>query len=826
MKKFVSFTIALMMMLSMIMITPASASTLGLDDNKIYVKIEDKYYEVEKGDIVTYDMTLKYEDAKIGSIDVRIPYDSDGLKFVPDLDEYGDVDAAVIFPVTQYATVYNFNKTNEILFNYSSINGIRFNTDDSKVFSGKFEVITDTPGVYEINGYFQTLADNKMNKIVYEGDVIQEFESEASIPELEPIYPDETPTDEPSSDEPSSDEPSSDEPSSDEPSSDEPSSDEPSSDEPSSDEPSSDEPSSEEGTTEEPSSDDTTGEEQPEIPTDPVEPEKVYIKADGVYYEAKKGDVFTYKYGISKEGGLTISTIQTDLHYDSKGLEFVPQYDEYGDYDVEAMFPVIGKKVVYNFNMDSLIKYNYMDINGTKIEDGSLIFCGTFKVTADSGVYDIYSDLMYLQDETGCVIVAASVKFDECKENTDCPELVKADIEPEVEDDPTAGMKAIHIVNSAQWTTTSIRAIVSDGIISESIFMRKIPLKAPNGAEVYKAYVDRKYKTVYFSANSKDTTATVGILDGGFYDNKACKWYADINDIPQDAPITIKYKVNLINSANWPESGLKAYAVKKVDGVITEEVEVPVGYIAAQAPNGAQIFRVQIESDYEYVYFKAATGARTAVLEYKPDWFYDNFRNEWYENLEDRPAEDSTEEPSSEEPTTEEPSSDVVSSEEPTSSDEASSEESSSIDEPTYEDPSVDEPTSEEPTEDLSSEEEPSSGQEPPSGDDPTDEPSSEEPSSEEPSSEDSSSDGEPDTPIDPDIPSQPSGGQGLLGDVDGNGKVEVLDATLIQRREALFDKLTDEQLELADTNKDGVVNVLDATMIQRFAAKFITSFD
>ena len=61
-----------------------------------------------------------------------------------------------------------------------------------------------------------------------------------------------------------------------------------------------------------------------------------------------------------------------------------------------------------------------------------------------------------------------------------------------------------------------------------------------------------------------------------------------------------------------------------------------------------------------------------------------------------------------------------------------------------------------------------------------------------------------------------------ILGDVDGDGKVSIMDATEIQRHIAQLTTITDDRLSCADANKDGQVNVLDATHIQRFIAQLI----
>ena len=63
------------------------------------------------------------------------------------------------------------------------------------------------------------------------------------------------------------------------------------------------------------------------------------------------------------------------------------------------------------------------------------------------------------------------------------------------------------------------------------------------------------------------------------------------------------------------------------------------------------------------------------------------------------------------------------------------------------------------------------------------------------------------------------------LGDVDGDGEITILDATVIQRHLAKLTTLSETQLLVADTDKDGAVTILDATVIQRFLAKLITEF-
>lgn len=63
------------------------------------------------------------------------------------------------------------------------------------------------------------------------------------------------------------------------------------------------------------------------------------------------------------------------------------------------------------------------------------------------------------------------------------------------------------------------------------------------------------------------------------------------------------------------------------------------------------------------------------------------------------------------------------------------------------------------------------------------------------------------------------------LGDVDGNGEVSILDATIIQRHVAQLEFIKEERLPYADTDKNGKVSITDATMIQRLVAQLITEF-
>ena len=65
-----------------------------------------------------------------------------------------------------------------------------------------------------------------------------------------------------------------------------------------------------------------------------------------------------------------------------------------------------------------------------------------------------------------------------------------------------------------------------------------------------------------------------------------------------------------------------------------------------------------------------------------------------------------------------------------------------------------------------------------------------------------------------------------LLGDVNNDGAVDILDANIIQRYDAQFDvSAYAEYLYLGDVNGDGDIDILDATLIQRYDAGMTVKF-
>lgn len=64
-----------------------------------------------------------------------------------------------------------------------------------------------------------------------------------------------------------------------------------------------------------------------------------------------------------------------------------------------------------------------------------------------------------------------------------------------------------------------------------------------------------------------------------------------------------------------------------------------------------------------------------------------------------------------------------------------------------------------------------------------------------------------------------------MLGDVNGDSKVDVNDATMVQMIAAELLVPNDVQKLAGDVNRDGKVDINDATLIQQFAAEIIEHF-
>ena len=68
-------------------------------------------------------------------------------------------------------------------------------------------------------------------------------------------------------------------------------------------------------------------------------------------------------------------------------------------------------------------------------------------------------------------------------------------------------------------------------------------------------------------------------------------------------------------------------------------------------------------------------------------------------------------------------------------------------------------------------------------------------------------------------LPAEPDA---VLGDVNGDGEIDITDATAIQKYLAELIELNSEQKNAADTNGDGEVDITDVTQIQKYIAELI----
>ena len=71
----------------------------------------------------------------------------------------------------------------------------------------------------------------------------------------------------------------------------------------------------------------------------------------------------------------------------------------------------------------------------------------------------------------------------------------------------------------------------------------------------------------------------------------------------------------------------------------------------------------------------------------------------------------------------------------------------------------------------------------------------------------------------------KPFGESYVIGDLNGDDSVDVIDATLIQKYAAESAALTPEQKLIADVNNDNAVDALDATDVQKFSTEKLENF-
>ena len=64
-----------------------------------------------------------------------------------------------------------------------------------------------------------------------------------------------------------------------------------------------------------------------------------------------------------------------------------------------------------------------------------------------------------------------------------------------------------------------------------------------------------------------------------------------------------------------------------------------------------------------------------------------------------------------------------------------------------------------------------------------------------------------------------------LIGDVNFDGVIDILDSVLVQRRATDSIDFDEKQAYAADVNDDGVIDILDAMDIQKYSVNMIKEF-
>ena len=743
MKKFISLLLTFMVVLSMITAIPfaANAATSNLDPNRVYVQVGDEYFEVKKGDIFEYVFTLEYPDAKIGSLDLRIPYDTDGLDFVPTLDEYGDDDMDAMFPVLGDSVIYNFKRDGEILFNYSHIRGKSFNSSNNVVFKGNFKVTADK-GVYAINGYLYTLADKDVNSIVFKGETIIEHTCAQDIPKLTPVDPNTEPPTGESSEEIETEEIT--------------------------DIPSSDIPTDPSTEPDEEETDDVS-----ETPTDPsVQPSEIETEEPSETIEPTEPPTGESSEEIETEEITDIPSSEIP----SEDIEDVSFYFinsckwttvcAFGIIDTEntdVLWPGVQMEYVFTSTENH-------DVYLVTISAKYVIFNDPI-TESQTRMIEIQPDMFYDCESGMWIDSVEPVKPTE--EKTEAPTIA-----PTTRPDESI---TVYLINSKDWTYQNIYLWNDVDSIAAwpGLAMIYTGQTASNGAPIFKFTCKKYYANVIFNSGvGGEQTADLMLENGKYYDNLTDQWYdtPDMVEIPIDPPTipsetptdppatddepeiepTEEESTEIIEpteapSSEAPSEDESTEPSEEPTEKPTEQIKVYLidkagwggGHVYAWNENGEQhnpwpgstmtfegafgdydVFSYTFDEAYDYIIFNnGAEGDQTDNLDFVINGVFNNKRMEW-DVVPDDPSENPSEDP-------------IEPSEKPS------------------EDPN------------------PSEGEE-----------------------------------------------EKLMGDINGDGKITVFDATLLQRFIAKMDELTEEQLSICDMDNDGQIKVFDATILQRIVAK------
>lgn len=135
-----------------------------------------------------------------------------------------------------------------------------------------------------------------------------------------------------------------------------------------------------------------------ESPTE-VDPQGLYIKADGTMYKVEQGGMYQYTFYLTVPSA-KVSGMGTSTFYDTDGLEVVIPTTKYGYDDLNAVFPIFGEFMTANLRgLKGELCYVYASMNGLWLNtEDCVAMTISFKVTASSGVYEINTFIKELFD--------------------------------------------------------------------------------------------------------------------------------------------------------------------------------------------------------------------------------------------------------------------------------------------------------------------------------------------------------------------------------------------------------------------------------------------
>ncbi len=335
----------------------------------LFLNVDGTKYPVEQGETYTYEfkLTVPGDGVKISSFDAQTNYDTAGIELVPFMDgEY--VDDTKHFPSFK-SVISNFDIPGEVYYNYSNYKGVALN--DSVIFIAQFKV-TASEGTYDITTMIKTMADTKMNALVYNYEKKGDFTAEYRLVDyVQPPLPTVPTEPEPTQPEPTQPEPTQPEPTEPEPTQPQPTQPEPTQPQPT----------------------------QPQ-PTQPEPVDELFVKVDGELVPVVKGETYTYTYYLTVP--TEVRAIDASTWYDTEGLDVVPALNNYGAEDASKMFPNLPSSLVYNVTgEDGEILYNFSHLAGVDFTNEAVLIKVNFTVTADKGIYDITTQFRTITDTNG-----------------------------------------------------------------------------------------------------------------------------------------------------------------------------------------------------------------------------------------------------------------------------------------------------------------------------------------------------------------------------------------------------------------------------------------